>query len=353
MVESNWICNSIRLVQSVVNKEYLPTKLTVLISISILLLACDAPGITSAQMQRFEPKPSWIKVRPPGGPIFNRISSLLRERNLHTVCEEARCPNIAECWGGGTATLMLMGDVCTRGCRFCAVLSGSPRGVLDLSEPHKAAETVELMKLDYVVLTSVNRDDLPDGGASHFAKTIEIIHARTPQVLIEALIPDFKGDTYALKKVIQAKPEVLAHNLETVKRLTHKVRDTRATYQQSLYVLEEIKQQKPNQWTKSSMMLGLGETLDDLLQAFKDLKSAGVDFLTLGQYLQPSQKHLKVVEFISPHRFEELREKALEYGFKYVAAGPLVRSSYRAGEFYIASMVKNTNHSLPTLHSHA
>jgi len=288
---------------------------------------------------KFQPKPEWIKVRPPGGPTFNRISALLRERNLHTVCEEARCPNIAECWGGGTATLMLLGDVCTRGCRFCAVTTGKPVA-LDPNEPQKAAESVRLMELSYVVLTSVNRDDLPDGGADAFARTIETIHEQCPNVLVEALIPDFGGDVRALTRIIESKPEVLAHNLETTERLTPTVRDQRATYRQSLNVLNEMKRLCPEQWTKSSIMLGLGETGQELRQAFSDLRSVGVDFLTIGQYLQPTKKHLNVLTFVPPARFKELEQEALGYGFRYVASGPLVRSSYRAGEFYIHSLIQ-------------
>lgn len=290
---------------------------------------------------KFQPKPDWIKVRPPGGPVFNQISSTLRERKLHTVCEEARCPNIAECWSSGTATLMLMGDTCTRGCRFCAVTSGIPKLPPDPFEPSKSAETVRLMKLHYVVLTSVNRDDLADGGASHFAKTIQTIHDECPDVMVESLIPDFQGNIDALKILSDVKPEVLAHNIETVERLTPTVRDQRATYEQSLRVHELMKQWNPQQYTKTSIMLGLGETTDELKQAFEDLREVDVDFLTLGQYLQPTGKHLKVVEFVHPDKFEELEKLALSYGFRYVASGPLVRSSYRAGEFFISSMIQN------------
>lgn len=290
---------------------------------------------------KFQPKPAWIKVRPPSGANFNRISGMLRERKLHTVCEEARCPNIAECWGSGTATLMLMGDVCTRGCRFCSVTSGIPKLPPDPLEPSKSAETVKLMNLEYVVLTSVDRDDLPDGGASHFAETIETIHRECPDVMVESLIPDFQGEFDSLLKILHAKPEVLAHNLETVERLTPTVRDQRATYHQSLRVLEMVKEFNPAQFTKTSIMLGLGETDDELKQAFQDLRNVGVDFLTLGQYLQPTGKHLKVVDFVTPEKFDELEKLALTYGFRYVASGPLVRSSYRAGEFFISSMIQH------------
>jgi lipoic acid synthetase len=261
----------------------------------------------------------------------------LRERKLNTVCEEAHCPNIAECWGGGTATLMLMGDVCTRGCRFCVVTSGNPKGILDAGEPAKTAETVELMGLTYVVLTSVDRDDLADGGAAHFAATVRAIRKRCPGVLVETLIPDFQGDGAALQTILNARPDVLAHNLETVRRLTPLVRDARATYDQSLRLLEAVKERSPDHLTKSSIMLGLGETDGEVEEAFKDLRRVGVDFLTLGQYLRPSLKHLPVLQFVSPEKFESLRKSALAHGFKYAASGPLVRSSYKAGEYFVES----------------
>lgn len=291
---------------------------------------------------RLQPKPEWIKVRLPGGPVYNRISRLLKDRNLHTVCEEAKCPNIAECWSGGTATLMLMGDTCTRGCRFCAVTSGIPKLALDELEPQKSAETVKLMELDYVVVTSVNRDDLADGGAAHFAKTIRAIRAENPDVLIEVLIPDFLGNKASLDLILEARPDVIAHNVETVERLTPNVRDPRATYAQSLEVLRYLKEQSLSQWTKSSIMLGLTENDDELKQTFVDLRGVGVNFLTLGQYLQPTQKHLAVKEFVTPEKFKELESVALSYGFDYVASGPLVRSSYKAGEFFISSLLRSS-----------
>ncbi len=289
---------------------------------------------------KFEPKPSWIKVRPPAGPSFNRITSLLKARNLHTVCEEAHCPNVAECWGAGTATIMLLGKTCTRGCRFCAVSSGNPRGLLDADEPRKTAETVELMRLSYVVLTSVDRDDLPDGGAAHFAHVIRAIRDRCPDTLIESLIPDFRGDESALRVVLEACPDVLGHNVETVRRLTPLVRDVRATYDQSLEVLRTSKRFAPDIFTKSSVMLGLGENREELKKTFEDLRFVGVDFLTMGQYLRPSLKHLPVADFVSPDKFGELRELALARRFKYVAAAPLARSSYKAGEYFTEAFVR-------------
>jgi lipoyl synthase len=297
-------------------------------------------GYKVASAMPFQPKPEWIKVRAPGGPVYNRISALLRERNLHTVCEEALCPNMGACWKGGTATLLLMGDVCTRGCRFCSIRSGKPLP-LDPSEPEKTAETVQLMNLRYVVLTSVDRDDLEDQGSGHFARVIETIHDRCPGVLVEALIPDFQGRTDLLSTILAAKPDVLGHNVETVERLTPAVRDRRCGYRQSLDVLAEMKRQRHEQWTKSSIMLGLGETRKEIRATFADLRSVGVDFLTLGQYLQPTKKHLAVVEFAPPAKFEELRREGEEMGFRYVASAPLVRSSFKAGEFFIESVVRN------------
>lgn len=259
------------------------------------------------------------------------------------MCEEALCPNLHECWGGGTATLMLMGDMCTRGCRFCAVKSGKPEGVLDMFEPIKAARALREIGLNYVVLTSVCRDDLPDGGAGHFAATVEAIKRDAPNTLVEVLIPDFRGDIEALKKVVKAQPDVIAHNIETVEELTDRVRDPRANYSQSLLVLRNIKRLNSRVFSKSSIMLGLGETRDQVLRAMKDLRNEKVDFLTLGQYLRPTKRHLEVVEYVPPEKFDEYKEMALALGFLYVAAGPLVRSSYRAGEFFVESLLKDSN----------
>lgn len=282
---------------------------------------------------RYQPKPDWIKVRPPGGPTYNRIAGTLRDRGLHTVCEAALCPNIADCWKSGTATLMLMGEICTRGCRFCSVQSGKPLP-LDPNEPIKVAETVELMKLSYVVLTTVDRDDLQDQGATHISETIRAIRERCPETKIEALVPDFQGNLECMRTVLSAQPEVLGHNLETVRRLTPEVRDPRSSYDQSLYVLASVKSMKEIQLTKSSLLLGLGESREEIRQAFTDLRQAGVDFLTLGQYLQPTRKHLPVIRFVPPEEFLELQSEAESFGFRYVTSGPLVRSSYRAGELF-------------------
>jgi len=291
------------------------------------------------QVQR--PKPEWLRVHAPGGANYERIKGLLQTHRLHTVCEEAHCPNVGECWGGGTATIMLMGDTCTRGCRFCMVKSGNPRGVLDPMEPENVARVVAEMRLTYVVLTSVDRDDLPDGGASHFADTIRAIKRYDSEILVEALIPDFQGDFQDLREVVEANPEVIAHNIETTMSLTPKVRDPRATYFQSLQVLHNIKRLKLNTLSKTSIMLGLGETDEELTKAMNDLRDVHCDILTLGQYLRPSRGHLPVVEYVRPERFESLRREAEAKGFAYVAAGPLVRSSYRAGEYFLERALRN------------
>ncbi|MCJ2555310.1 MAG: lipoyl synthase [Candidatus Thermoplasmatota archaeon] len=279
-------------------------------------------------------KPDWLRVRLPGGGKYRGLKSLLRDRDLTTVCEEAHCPNIGECWGGGTATIMLMGDTCTRGCRFCAVKTGNPKGVLDPFEPAKVADTVARSGWRYVVLTSVDRDDLPDGGAGHFAATIRAIKARDSAIRVEALVPDFQGDPEAIRTVVEAGPEVFAQNQETVERLTHPIRDMRAGYEQTLHVLRTAKAIRPTVYTKSSLMLGLGERQDEVLQAMRDLREAGVDILTLGQYLRPSARHVEMVRYVPPGEFAFFEGGARAMGFLYVAAGPLVRSSYRAGEFF-------------------
>jgi lipoic acid synthetase len=286
-------------------------------------------------------KPSWLKVKLPSGENYARLKQVSETLKLATVCQEARCPNIGECWAGGTATFMLMGEVCTRGCRFCAVKTGNPNGWLDLEEPNKLADTVRNSAWDYVVLTSVDRDDLPDGGASHFAKCVDAIREASPNILIEVLIPDFQGNADHLKTLLASKPHVVAQNIETVERLTHPVRDRRAGYQQTLTLLSRVKEWELELFTKSSIMLGLGETPDEVYQCMKDLRKHGVDILTLGQYLQPTSKHLPVIEFVTPEKFEEWRIIAeQELGFLYCASGPLVRSSYRAGEFFIKGILE-------------
>ena len=298
--------------------------------------------MTTTPAKHNSKKPPWLKVPFPGGNRYSWIKDLSSRLNLNTVCEEANCPNIGECWNGGTATFMLMGDTCTRGCRFCAVKSAKYPNALDTNEPFKLADTIKKMNLNYVVLTTVNRDDLMDQGASHIARCIKATKMKSPKLLIEILMPDFRGDEEALQKVIDATPSVLAHNLETVRRLTPKVRDYRADYDQSLEVLRYLKTNCPNGYTKSSLMLGLGESHREILKAMEDLRDAGVDFLTFGQYLQPTRKHLKVVKFLDPDEFKELKHIGEKMGFDFVASGPLVRSSYKAAEFYIERKIRGT-----------
>ena len=275
-------------------------------------------------------KPPWLRAPMPAGRRFDEVRQTVRQHRLATVCEEAKCPNIGECWNAGTATLMLMGEVCTRACRFCAVDTGNPHGWLDVEEPANAARTVELMGLRYVVLTSVNRDDLPDGGAAHFAACVRTIKRRCPETAVEALTPDFQGVLADVETVVESGLEVFAQNVETVRRLTHPVRDPRASYEQTLAVLAHAKRHRPEVLTKTSLMLGLGETEAEILATMDDLRGISVDLLTLGQYLRPTVNHLPVERFVTPAEFDALREAALERGFLECVAGPLVRSSYRA-----------------------
>jgi len=274
--------------------------------------------------------PAWLRARAPTGSGFQAVRALVREHRLATVCEEAHCPNIGECWNAGTATLMLMGAVCTRACRFCSVDTGNPHGWLDAEEPENAARTVELMKLRYVVLTSVDRDDLPDGGAAHYAACVRAIKRRNPATAVEALTPDFRGVPTDVETVVDSGIEVFAQNIETVRRLTHPVRDPRAGYEQTLAVLAHAKRHRPAVLTKSSLMLGLGETEAEIEATLLDLRAAAVDLLTLGQYLRPTLNHLSVERFVTPAEFDRYRERALALGFLECVAGPLVRSSYRA-----------------------
>ena len=275
-------------------------------------------------------KPRWLKAPLAIGPGYEAVRRTVREHRLATVCEEAKCPNIGECWNAGTATIMLMGEVCTRACRFCAVDTGNPRGWLDPEEPENTAKTVELMRLRYVVLTSVNRDDLPDGGAGHFAAAVRAIKARSPSTAVEALTPDFQGVMRDVATVVDSGLEVFAQNVETVERLTHPVRDARAGYARTLHVLRHAKQHRSDVLTKSSLMLGLGETDDEIAKTMDDLREHDVDLLTLGQYLQPTARHLPVERFVSPEQFDRYRDWALARGFRECVSGPLVRSSYRA-----------------------
>ena len=266
----------------------------------------------------------------PSGPGFSTVHSIVKEHRLATVCEEAKCPNIGECWNAGTATIMLMGAVCTRACRFCAVDTGNPQGWLDFEEPLNAARSVALMRLKYVVITTVNRDDLPDGGAAHIAACIREIKKLCPQTAVEALTPDFQGDKLAVETVVDSGLEVFAQNIETVERLTHPVRDPRAGYRQTIDVLAHSKQFRPHVLTKTSIILGLGETDDEIKQTMDDLRVAQVDILTLGQYLRPTANHLPIERWVTPEEFAQYREWALERGFLECVSGPMVRSSYRA-----------------------
>ena len=275
-------------------------------------------------------KPPWLRVRLGGGARFEAVRSTVRTHRLATVCEESRCPNIGECWDNGTATLMLMGSVCTRACRFCSVDTGNPNGWLDAGEPAAAAESVRLMGLRYVVLTSVDRDDLPDGGASHYAACVRAIKQHNPATAVEALTPDFGGDAEAVATVATSGLQVFAQNLETVQRLTRRVRDPRAGYERTLNVLATAKTAEPRLLTKSSLMVGLGETADELRRSMADLRDHDVDLLTIGQYLRPTAHHLPVERWVPPDEFAQYREMGLSLGFIEVASGPLVRSSYRA-----------------------
>ena len=277
-----------------------------------------------------ERKPTWLRVKSQNSKQYRELKSIVSEKKLHTVCEEAMCPNIQECWSHGTATFMLLGSVCTRACKFCAVDTGNPKGQLDKDEPIKVANSIAYMDLKYAVLTSVNRDDLSDGGAGHFSDTIRAIKEKAPEVIIEALVPDFLGNTKSIEILLDSNLEVFAQNLETVSRLTKRVRDPRAGYDQTLEVLSFAKLYSPEIITKTSLMFGLGETEEEILIAFEDIKRAGVDVLTLGQYMRPTINHLPVEKWYMPDEFDYFKKIAIEIGFLEVASGPMVRSSYRA-----------------------
>ena len=288
----------------------------------------DGIKSSKADSQRLK-KPDFLRMRVRHSPKYESVKDIVKQHRLATVCEEAKCPNISECWSAGTATIMLMGEVCTRACRFCSVNTGNPKGWLDAEEPENTAKAVQLMGLSYVVLTSVNRDDLPDGGAGHYAKTIKEVKRLNPDTGVEALTPDFLGLELAIDTLLDSGLDVFAQNVETVKRLTHPVRDPRAGYEQTLNVLKYAAQTS-DVITKTSLMLGLGETDDELLECMDDLRNASVDVLTLGQYLQPTKNHLPVERFVTPDEFERYREWGLQKGFKEVVSGVFVRSSYRA-----------------------
>lgn len=292
---------------------------------------------------RRQAKPAWLKVQPPKGKTYEDLRKMLSTLNLVTVCQEAHCPNIEECWGGGTATFMLMGDLCTRACKFCAVKTGNPQGALDLEEPQKVGHAIAQMKLDYVVLTSVDRDDLPDQGAGHFARTIEVIRNNNDKMIVEVLTPDFSGSPQLIHQVCQARPHVFAHNLETVERLTPSVRDRRSSYETSLRVLALVKDYDPGIVTKTSLMLGLGERDEEVYQSLVDLRKKACDVVTFGQYLSPSFRHLPVQEYVEPEKFDFWAQEAKKLGFLYTASGPLVRSSYKAGEYFLKSHLEKAN----------
>lgn len=286
-------------------------------------------------------KPDWLAIKPVSTEKYKEIKETIANFGLHTVCTEANCPNITECWSSGTATFMVLGDLCTRGCRFCNVMKSAKGANIDPFEPYKLAQVVKKWGLGYIVITSVCRDDLPDQGASHFAKCIEEIKKENPNTLVEVLIPDFQGNSNYLEIVVRAKPDVVGHNIETVERLSPDVRDRRAMYKQSLGVLKNVKLLDKTRYTKSAMMLGIGESDQEVLEAFADLRQNGVDFLAIGQYLKPKGHHLELKEYVTPQKFEFFKQKALEAGFLYVASGPFVRSSYKAGEHFITAIVKN------------
>ncbi|WP_437869863.1 lipoyl synthase [Sorangium sp. So ce363] len=313
-------------------------------------------------MAQFSPKPEWLKVRAPGGDTYHHLKETFRKLDLHTVCEEARCPNVGECWREGTATVMLLGDVCTRGCRFCAVTTGDPRGAVDVREPEHVARAIARLSLQYVVMTMVNRDDLLDGGAEHVARTVSRLHALRPDLLIETLVGDFQGHMSAVDMVVDAGPDVFAHNVEVVRRITRVIRDVRSSYDQSLAVLRRAKERQrrlaadaaeagapaPRRLTKSSVMVGIGETDDEVLEALRDLREAGVDIVTIGQYLRPSSKHAPVQRFVEPETFAAFERAALEMGFLYAASAPLVRSSYKAAEVFVRSLMDRGGAALPS-----
>ncbi|HET8936701.1 MAG TPA: lipoyl synthase [Polyangiales bacterium] len=287
-----------------------------------------------------ERKPEWLKVRMPGGERHAELTQTFRRLKLHTVCEEARCPNIGECWREGTATIMILGDVCTRGCRFCAVTSGQPGGTVDESEPAHVAGALAQMDLAYVVLTMVDRDDLPDGGAAHVARTVSAIHARSPELLVETLVGDFAGNADLIATVVQrGRPDVYAHNVEVVPSLQRKMRDARCSWERSLQTLVAAREAGANV-TKSSLMVGCGETADEVESAMRELRTANIDVLTIGQYLRPTPKHAPVMRYVEPAEFDHFKQVGEALGFQYIASGPLVRSSYRAAEAFLKGKLR-------------
>ena len=290
--------------------------------------------------ENYQRKPEWLKVKLPQGDDYKEIRDNMRTKGLATVCEEARCPNLSECWSARTATVMILGDTCTRACKFCNVKTGNPKGFINKEEIANTSQMVAMMNLRYIVITSVDRDDLPDHGAGHFASVIKKVHEDHPDTKVEVLIPDFAGVEERMRVLADANPYVIAQNVETVKRLTHPVRDPRASYERTLGCLKFYKENYPHIQTKTSLMVGLGETWAEIQEALEDIRAHNVDIITFGQYLQPSKRHLNVEKFYTPEEFEELKRMALKLGFKFVASGPLVRSSYKAGDFldYVESL---------------
>ena len=286
----------------------------------------ELPDIDLKSDSRYRKKPEWLKVKIPSGKEYTKLNKLVSDHNLHTICQSGNCPNIGECWGAGTATFMILGDICTRSCGFCAVTTGKPADV-DLYEPMRIARSVKLMKVKHCVITSVDRDDLEDGGSEIWARTVKSIKEINPGTTLETLIPDFKGKTENIQRIVDVAPDIISHNLETVRRLTREVR-IQAKYDRSLFVLKYLKQ--VGMKTKSGIMLGLGETREEVIESMTDIRRVNTDILTIGQYLQPTGKHLPVVEFIEPEEFNKLKKTGMEMGFKVVESGPLVRSSYHA-----------------------
>ncbi len=285
-------------------------------------------------------KPPWLKVRAPGGEQYAHLKRTLRKLDLYTVCEEARCPNVGECWGSGTATVMLLGHTCTRGCRFCAVTTGNPRGFVDPREPEHVARAISQVGLKYVVLTMVDRDDLLDGGAAHMGKAVRSLHELQPDLLVETLVGDFGGRKRDVRAMVEAAPDVYAHNIEVPRRLTPFIRDSRCDYDLSLRVLAMAKEMAPERFVKSSIMVGMGESDEEVIETMQDLRAAGVDIVTLGQYLRPTPKHAAVARFVEPATFAEYERCGYEMGFEFVASGALVRSSYHAAEGFVAARLK-------------
>ncbi len=285
--------------------------------------------------------PEWLAIRPASTEKYASIKGSINRLGLHTVCVEAKCPNMSECWSGGTATFMVLGDMCTRGCTFCAVSKMAKGAAVDVKEPEKLAALVKEWGLGYIVVTSVCRDDLADQGSSHFARCVTEIKKENPNTFVEVLIPDFGNDDKCLRRIADSHPDVIGHNIETVERLSSSVRDRRANYRQSLEVLGKFKEMDSSIYTKSAMMLGIGEREDEVAAALRDLRSSGVDFIAMGQYLRPPGHHLAVADYIRPEVFDRYRDIAISMGFKYAASGPFVRSSYKAGEYFISSIVRS------------